>query len=119
MPLRKPPNRDRDHPDRNARRLKDRFKAVSNKSFRSSASPARHGWIKLLAVAVALVAAVYFALPIFSPWPRNVTLRHIVSFANCDTARAVGLAPANRGEPGYWSKLDADRDGIACEPFPR
>ncbi|WP_081455370.1 excalibur calcium-binding domain-containing protein [Roseibium aggregatum] len=29
------------------------------------------------------------------------------------------VATADRGEPGYWSKLDADRDGIACEPFPR
>jgi hypothetical protein len=36
---------------------------------------------------------------------------------NCDQARAMGLAPAYRGQPGYAPHLDADNDGIACEPF--
>jgi hypothetical protein len=54
-----------------------------------------------------------------SPWPVSVTLRHYQAARNCDTARAVGLAPASRGQPGYWTHLDADRDGIACEPYPR
>jgi len=30
----------------------------------------------------------------------------------------MGLAPARRGQPGYWQKNDADNDGIACEPWP-
>ncbi|WP_245451207.1 excalibur calcium-binding domain-containing protein [Borborobacter arsenicus] len=33
--------------------------------------------------------------------------------------RLVGLAPALRGQPGYWRSNDADHDGIACEPWPR
>jgi Excalibur calcium-binding domain len=38
---------------------------------------------------------------------------------NCTTARALGLAPAYRGEPGYRAHLDRDGDGIACEPYQR
>jgi hypothetical protein len=40
-------------------------------------------------------------------------------FANCDAARAADAAPLYRGEPGYAPHLDADRDGVACEPYPR
>jgi hypothetical protein len=42
-----------------------------------------------------------------------------VHFRNCDAARAAGKAPLHRGEPGYELRLDADGDGIACEPLPR
>lgn len=35
----------------------------------------------------------------------------------CDDARAAGTAPIYRGEPGYREGLDADYDGIACEPY--
>ncbi|WKD60592.1 Excalibur calcium-binding domain protein [Corynebacterium ciconiae DSM 44920] len=35
--------------------------------------------------------------------------------ANCAQARAQGLAPLHRGEPGYRPGLDGDNDGIACE----
>jgi len=52
-----------------------------------------------------------------SPWPVTTTLRHIASAPNCDFARLVGLAPARRGEPGYWERHDRDGDGIACEPW--
>ncbi len=38
-----------------------------------------------------------------------------VYYANCTAARAAGAAPIRRGEPGYRSGLDRDRDGIACE----
>jgi hypothetical protein len=53
-----------------------------------------------------------------SPWPITTTLRHIVSTPNCGFARLAGLAPAGRGEPGYWKRHDRDGDGIACEPWP-
>lgn len=52
-------------------------------------------------------------------WPVDVKLRHLLAATNCSTARAVGLAPALRGEPGYYLHLDADGDGIACEPYSR
>ena len=38
---------------------------------------------------------------------------------NCTTARALGLAPAYRGQQGYRAHLDRDGDGIACEPYRR
>ena len=42
-----------------------------------------------------------------------------VYFAYCDQARAAGVAPIYAGQPGYRPGLDADGDGIACEPYPR
>ena len=36
-------------------------------------------------------------------------------YANCTAARAAGVAPLHRGEPGYSAKLDRDGDGVACE----
>ncbi|MDF0531399.1 excalibur calcium-binding domain-containing protein [Tsukamurella sp. 8F] len=36
-------------------------------------------------------------------------------YANCAAARAAGVAPLHRGDPGYASRLDRDGDGIACE----
>nr|WP_207785991.1 excalibur calcium-binding domain-containing protein [Altererythrobacter segetis] len=39
-------------------------------------------------------------------------------FRYCDEARAAGKAPIYRGQPGYRAGLDADGDGIACEPYP-
>ena len=54
-----------------------------------------------------------------SPWPVLTTLRHLGAYPNCATAKVFGLTPSHRGEPGYWPHLDADNDGIACEPWPR
>jgi Excalibur calcium-binding domain/Protein of unknown function (DUF1524) len=36
-------------------------------------------------------------------------------YENCTAARAAGVTPIYRGQPGYDSKLDRDNDGIACE----
>lgn len=41
------------------------------------------------------------------------------AYRNCDEARASGAAPLHLGDSGYGPHLDADRDGIACEPHPR
>jgi hypothetical protein len=54
-----------------------------------------------------------------SPWPVGITVRHLLAACNCDMARAMDLAPACRGAPGYWARNDADDDGIACEPWPK
>ena len=54
----------------------------------------------------------------FSPWPPLLTLQHIAAAPNCSAARLVGLAPAYRGEPGYYNSHDRDKDGWACEPMP-
>ena len=38
-----------------------------------------------------------------------------IAYANCTEARAAGVTPLYRGEPGYASKLDRDGDGVVCE----
>ena len=40
-----------------------------------------------------------------------------VYYRYCKDARAAGAAPLYRGDPGYRSALDADNDGVACEPY--
>lgn len=40
-----------------------------------------------------------------------------VYYPNCAAARAAGAAPIRFGEPGYRAPLDADGDGVACEPY--
>lgn len=71
-------------------------------------------------IAVALVIAGVGGYWISDVNLRSVStgVRHMLAAPNCDAARAVGLAPARRGEPGYWPKHDADDDGVACEPIP-
>jgi hypothetical protein len=54
-------------------------------------------------------------LTTLSPWPPLLTLKHFAAFPSCKFAQAVGLAPAHKGEPGYWSAHDDDGDGEACE----
>lgn len=38
-----------------------------------------------------------------------------VYYSNCAAARAAGVTPIYRGQPGYGSHLDRDGDGKACE----
>ncbi|WP_082043770.1 excalibur calcium-binding domain-containing protein [Mobilicoccus massiliensis] len=37
------------------------------------------------------------------------------SYGNCSEARAAGVTPLHRGDPGYAPHLDRDDDGVACE----
>jgi hypothetical protein len=79
----------------------------------------RSRWLQRSLLALAGLSCFVLVLESWKPWPLTVTLKHLVAARNCDAARSVGLAPARRGEPGYWAKNDADNDGIACEPWPR
>ncbi|HVM23222.1 MAG TPA: excalibur calcium-binding domain-containing protein [Sphingomicrobium sp.] len=49
--------------------------------------------------------------------PSREDIEHSAYYPNCDAARAAGKAPIFRGQPGYRPALDADGDGIACEPY--
>jgi hypothetical protein len=69
--------------------------------------------------AVAVAALAYPVLTNLWRWSPAMALRHAAAAPNCAAARAVGLAPAYRGQPGYYPQHDRDRDGIACEPWPR
>jgi hypothetical protein len=54
-----------------------------------------------------------------SPTPAKAkpkpTTAPAVYYANCAAAKAAGVAPLYRGDPGYRSGLDRDGDGVACE----
>jgi len=55
--------------------------------------------------------------PAYTPPPATVEApaRESAYYANCAAVRAAGAAPLYVGQPGYSSKLDRDRDGVACE----
>ena len=38
-----------------------------------------------------------------------------IYYPNCAAARGAGAAPVRRGQPGYGTHLDRDRDGVGCE----
>ncbi|MGW6687130.1 excalibur calcium-binding domain-containing protein [Streptomyces sp. NPDC054961] len=47
--------------------------------------------------------------PTPAPGPKDVT------YKNCTEAKAAGVTPIHRGQPGYAPHLDRDNDGIACD----
>lgn len=56
---------------------------------------------------------------IYSQWSQERQARErSVYYPNCDAARAAGVAPIHRGQPGYRQELDGDYDDVACEPIP-
>jgi len=105
-------------PEKEALKLKKQFSVVSSRFFR--AQWWRKFWRKwTVPICMAFGFAVVFETGLLlSPWPQLETLRHIAAAPNCSAARLVKLAPAQRGEPGYYVRHDRDRDGVACEPIP-
>jgi hypothetical protein len=100
---------------RHFQRAAERYeRAYKRRAFLRAFSKRSVPWL----LAIVAMGEAYLALDLYSPWPPLLTIRHVVAYRNCDTARLMGLAPARRGEPGYWEKLDRDKDGIACEPVP-
>lgn len=58
----------------------------------------------------------YFVKPQPSaPSPAPTPQPTAAYYPNCSAARAAGVTPIYRGQPGYGSHLDRDNDGIACE----
>ena len=51
-----------------------------------------------------------------APDPRPMRSQSVF-YRNCNAARAAGVAPIRRGDPGYRPELDGDNDGWACEPY--
>jgi hypothetical protein len=77
-------------------------------------------WIVVLAVGATGVTASALIEALRHPiYPLGLGVRHHLARWHCLAARLVGLAPSYRGGPGYWPERAADRNGIACEPFPR
>ena len=68
----------------------------------------------------ATILLAFVTLKIYlSPWNVGLTLRHWAAAPNCAAARSMGLDMARPSEPGYYLRHDRDRDGIACEPYPK
>ncbi len=62
-------------------------------------------------VVVGLTVSIYIRT---SPYERDDALRHLAALAGCETALAMGLAPAYEGDLGYHRRNDSDGDGVAC-----
>lgn len=74
-------------------------------------------WVPLAVASIILGLMAYQTWD--RPWALQEKILHSLAAPNCAAARAMGLAPARKGRPGYYQRHDADGDGIACEPFPR
>jgi hypothetical protein len=48
---------------------------------------------------------------------RALAVEASVYYRGCKEARAAGVTPIYRGQPGYRPGMDGDDDGIACEPY--
>jgi hypothetical protein len=84
---------------------------------------------RLINAAAFIIAALIFLIPIWrvmqeSPtasaaeYKQTLMIERSVYYPNCAAARAAGKAPIDEGQPGYRGGLDADDDGVACEPYP-
>ena len=89
----------------------------------------RQPWIGM-AVTIVLIALLVFVVGMIVTNPATVS-RYLPTglfdategarpantyYPNCGAARATGHTPIRAGSPGYRIGLDADGDGVACEP---
>ena len=93
----------------------------SERRERARAPKHSRGLIRTLAVVSVLVAgaSLITGLQYGSRDGAVVQIQHRIAYFNCGAARAVKLAPARIGRPGYWRHLDTNNDGISCEPSDR
>lgn len=87
------------------------------------------GWVALIAAgcfAVTLaapkdlsVASAGRSLHALNMLPLKQQAQPYRYFRNCRAAHAAGRYNIRRGDPSYRAQLDADNDGLACEPYRR
>lgn len=78
-------------------------------------------WLANCGVALMLIPADADADQRRTRQPRTISgsgvaptfVRSDAYYPNCASARAAGVAPIRRGQPGYSRKLDRDGDGVA------
>ena len=95
-------------------------KATPRRLRRKAGRPLRIETLLLVLIIGSLFAGFVFqsvrlALKDSEPMTLAQTAKHLAAAPNCGAARMVGLAPARRGEPGYYPRHDRDGDGWACE----
>ncbi|PWE54028.1 hypothetical protein DEM27_22175 [Metarhizobium album] len=78
-------------------------------------------WLMILALVFAGSAMFYERMfpgrGLATSSPTSFTSR-TGKLTGCQAARALGVAPMRRGDANYRPELDADGDGVACEPYP-
>lgn len=94
--------------------LHHRFRVVWDRHYRARKFRIFCRSFLVIVIPLAVIGGLVLGWSSMSPWPLISTLKHLASFPNCDTARALGLAFARKGEPGYWLRHDQDGDGITC-----
>jgi hypothetical protein len=111
-----PPHRD---PERAADELRLKFGRVTSRIEWRVRRVRRKRLRRALGIvtvwSVVLGSASLIGTKVFSPWPVAATLQHLAAFPGCAAARAIGVAPARRGRPGYWGWQDPDGDGVTCD----
>jgi serine/threonine protein kinase, bacterial len=65
--------------------------------------------------AVQMVTVAIYAIALSASALAGAPIADAAPFSNCAAAEAAGAAPLYAGQPGYSTKLDRDRDGVACE----
>jgi hypothetical protein len=87
--------------------------------FRPSRRPARwlRPWILPAATAALLVVEASHQGQRIAFVPQGAVAIPAAAPRSCAEARALGLDNTRRGQPGYAPHLDADGDGIECEPW--
>jgi Excalibur calcium-binding domain len=108
---------DLENPEEKRRRAENIFRKITRQ--RNRRTKIRTA-IRVIATVSAVGAAFGLLVGVVtwkSPWPFMQTVKHYAAYWDCNSARAVGVAPARVGQPGYWPHLDRDKDGIACEDF--
>lgn len=107
-------------PERQLRRVQRQFWATPQQSLRIKPRRERHRPLNVAVTSALAAGVLYLGVSYADPSLPGAALDHVSNsltyYANCDAARAAGVAPIYRGEPGYRSQLDRDDDGIACEP---
>ena len=102
-------------PEKELRLMQARFRAIRRRHDREIKLRYIYRSAKVPVLVAIGISALISGLMSLGPFPPMVLLKHLAAFPNCDVARALGLAPSNKGEPGYWPQHDEDRDGKACE----
>ena len=110
-------------PEIEAQKLKRRFQAVSDRSFRSRGPRKfkRRSWNGIIVLAGLAAVATYILYTWVwrsNLWPSEQVRVQAAYITDCSSARRMGIAPLYKGFPGYRASLDRDGDGIACEPYP-
>ncbi|MCF1502271.1 excalibur calcium-binding domain-containing protein [Afifella sp. H1R] len=102
--------------EKEAEKLRQRFARISKAAGLYRTPQKRR--LPFVALIILAFLAGFLAVLVQPHLPPTIVLRHYAAAPNCGLARLVKLAPARRGDPGYWPRHDADNDGIACEPVP-